>query len=380
MLRRARWGCGWGSDEARLRSQRVVRSKARTGSTKLSISHASCARALSRCGSLSCCSSHTTVPTQRARRTEPSLPSCTIIDPSSRHTDMRAARGPAPSPWLVLRLSAAMQRSYPASSPSSSSRRAAATAPRPRAAPARRAMSRACSADAAACASSCAALEAASSFVTSCSSPSGPYRLTITFRDSTAGGSGTIIPCSSRSAMEAPPRRRSSSASCSSVAACARAAALSCEARCCVELTWRDVVTRVGMRYATHGVALWRYGAMARTVGRTALWRFGTHPFRLREQVDGEGALGAAGVGRRGRLGDAAAGPHRGGGAQRGVLGAGARGGAVARAAGEARGAAAVAVPTRAARTTGARQELVAARAPAGERRVGSEPLERREP
>ena len=245
-----------------LRWQGVVRSEARTGSTKLSMSHASCARALSRCGSFSCCSSHTTVPTQRARRTEPSLPSCTIIEPRSRHTDMRAARGPAPSPWLVLRLSAAMQRLYPASSPSSSSRRAAATAPRPRAAPARRAMRRACSADAAACASSCAALEAASSFVTSCSSPSGPYRLTITFRDSTAGGSGTIMPCSSRSAMDAPPRRRSSSASCSSAAACARAAALSCEARCCVELTCGDV-TRVGMRYATHGVARWGYGVMA---------------------------------------------------------------------------------------------------------------------
>ena len=77
---------------------------------KFSTSHASWARALSRCCGFSCCSCHTTVATQRARRTEPSLPSCTIIEPSSRHTDMRAARGPKPSPWLVLRLSAAMQR------------------------------------------------------------------------------------------------------------------------------------------------------------------------------------------------------------------------------------------------------------------------------
>jgi len=88
----------------------VVRSGARTGSAKFSMSHASCARALSRCCGFSCCSSHTTVPTQRARRTEPSLPSCTIIAPSSRHTAARAARGPAPSPWLVLRPSAPMQR------------------------------------------------------------------------------------------------------------------------------------------------------------------------------------------------------------------------------------------------------------------------------
>ena len=62
------------------------------------------------------------------------------------------------------------------------------------------------------------------------------------------------------------------------------------------------------------------------------------------------------------------------------MLGAGARRGTVARAAGEARGAAAVAMPARAACATGARQELMTAGAPAGERRVGRKPLERREP